>query len=91
MFGELWSFMDSCIGLIIACLPSLRPYFDWKEKIQYYGEDRQAKQNGFTQTNDLIRSGYGGRAGQCIYEYASATYFFGLMIQTSLHEMRIHF
>ncbi|WXC60450.1 hypothetical protein SNK03_006326 [Fusarium graminearum] len=34
---ELWSFMDSCVGLIIACLPSLRPYFNWKEKIQYYG------------------------------------------------------
>lgn len=29
--------MDSCVGLIIACLPSLRPYFNWKEKIQYYG------------------------------------------------------
>ncbi|KAL6916547.1 hypothetical protein FSST1_008042 [Fusarium sambucinum] len=41
---ELWSFMDSCIGLIIACLPSLRPYFNWKEKIQYYGEDsKQSK------------------------------------------------
>lgn len=38
-FQELWSFMDSCVGLIIACLPSLRPYFNWKEKIQYYGND----------------------------------------------------
>jgi hypothetical protein len=40
----LWSFMDCCIGLIIACLPSLRPYFNWKEKIQYYGDDsKQSK------------------------------------------------
>ncbi|QPC59686.1 hypothetical protein HYE67_001917 [Fusarium culmorum] len=41
---ELWSFMDSCVGLIIACLPSLRPYFNCKEKIQYYGNDsKQSK------------------------------------------------
>ncbi|UZP39017.1 hypothetical protein NXS19_006833 [Fusarium pseudograminearum] len=41
---ELWSFMDSSIGLIIACLPSLRPYFNWKEKIQYYANDsKQSK------------------------------------------------
>ncbi|KAI1060858.1 hypothetical protein LB507_010148 [Fusarium sp. FIESC RH6] len=40
---ELWSFMDCCIGLIIACLPSLRPYFNWKEKIQYYGNGSEQK------------------------------------------------
>ncbi|CAG7562355.1 unnamed protein product [Fusarium equiseti] len=40
---ELWGFMDSCIGLIIACLPSLRPYFNWKEKIQYYGNGSEQK------------------------------------------------
>jgi hypothetical protein len=36
---DLWSFIDACIGLIIACLPSLRPFFNWKEKIKYYGHD----------------------------------------------------
>lgn len=34
---ELWSSIDVCIGLIIAGLPSLRPFFNWREKVRYYG------------------------------------------------------
>ncbi|KAH6951674.1 hypothetical protein DER45DRAFT_576841 [Fusarium avenaceum] len=50
---DLWSFIDACIGLIIACLPSLRPFFKWKEKVKYYGHDSELgnKSTGSDQTS----------------------------------------
>ncbi|VZI02822.1 unnamed protein product [Fusarium fujikuroi] len=48
---ELWSFIDACIGLIIACLPSLRPFFNWREKIQYYGHSSGQDSKGYSSHN----------------------------------------
>ncbi|KAH7195590.1 hypothetical protein DER44DRAFT_874405 [Fusarium oxysporum] len=48
---ELWSFIDACIGLIIACLPSLRPFFNWREKIQYYGQSSGQDSKGDSSQN----------------------------------------
>ncbi|KAI1040665.1 hypothetical protein LB505_012244 [Fusarium chuoi] len=48
---ELWSFIDACIGLIIACLPSLRPFFNWREKIQYYGQSSSQDSKGYSSHN----------------------------------------
>ncbi|KAH7154307.1 hypothetical protein DER46DRAFT_702914 [Fusarium sp. MPI-SDFR-AT-0072] len=48
---ELWSFIDACIGLIIACLPSLRPFFNWREKIQYYGQSSGQDSKGDSSHN----------------------------------------
>ncbi|EWG49248.1 hypothetical protein FVEG_16448 [Fusarium verticillioides 7600] len=48
---ELWSFIDACIGLIIACLPSLRPFFNWREKIQYYGQSSGQDSKAYSSHN----------------------------------------
>ncbi|KAI3571634.1 hypothetical protein IWW34DRAFT_894654 [Fusarium oxysporum f. sp. albedinis] len=67
---ELWSALDAYIGLIIACLPALRPYLRRKgSKCNYAGSGRQANsaaaarrtaQNGFEEIDDGTPSLEGG-------------------------------
>ncbi|EWZ28644.1 uncharacterized protein FOBCDRAFT_276769 [Fusarium oxysporum Fo47] len=67
---ELWSALDAYIGLIIACLPALRPYLRRKgSKYNYAGSGRPANsaaaargtaQNGFEEIDDGTPSLEGG-------------------------------
>lgn len=56
----LWSSLDTNIGLVIVCLPALRPYFRRKESRDYYhsgstpyrGTDPGASEAGHRVAND---------------------------------------
>ncbi|RBA22227.1 hypothetical protein FPRO05_00574 [Fusarium proliferatum] len=36
---------------LVACLPSLRPFFNWREKIQYYGHSSGQDSKGYSSHN----------------------------------------
>ncbi|KAF5022836.1 hypothetical protein F66182_5130 [Fusarium sp. NRRL 66182] len=48
----LWSFADLSIGLIIACLPSLRPYFNENKGFGSYGCESESANNNTASSNN---------------------------------------
>ncbi|KAF5020574.1 hypothetical protein F66182_7406 [Fusarium sp. NRRL 66182] len=58
----LWSGLDVNIGLVVACLPSLRPYFGSRTKSE---EPSRESQSGLSSGK---RSGVGARVRNCHFE-----------------------